>query len=52
MQTVEGSDSILYIDHQGIYHELGALIPKDLVLPAAIGFLGVVIIGVFFASRK
>lgn len=32
--------------------ELVAGIPKDLVLPAAIGFLGVVIIGVFFASRK
>lgn len=27
-------------------------IPKDLVLPAAIGFLGVVILGVFVASRS
>ncbi|WVR06879.1 hypothetical protein IAU60_003915 [Kwoniella sp. DSM 27419] len=30
---------------------VGGVIPKDLVLPAAIGFLGVVIIGVFVASR-
>lgn len=41
---------------KGVVHshppELVAGIPKDLVLPAAIGFLGVVIIGVFFASRK
>jgi len=36
----------------GAQPELVAGIPKDLVLPAAIGFLGVVIVGVFFASRK
>jgi hypothetical protein len=38
--------------HNPPAQELVAGIPKDLVLPAAIGFLGVVIIGVFFASRK
>lgn len=32
--------------------ELVMGLPKDLVLPAAIGFLGVVILGVFFASRS
>ena len=41
---------------KGVVHshdpELVAGIPKDLVLPAAIGFLGCVIIGVFLASRK
>ncbi|WVF71341.1 hypothetical protein IAT40_006144 [Kwoniella sp. CBS 6097] len=31
---------------------VGGVIPKDLVLPAAIGFLGVVILGVFVASRS
>ena len=40
---------------KGVVHahpEVIAGIPKDLVLPAAIGFLGVVILGVFIASRK
>ncbi|EGG03814.1 uncharacterized protein MELLADRAFT_117255 [Melampsora larici-populina 98AG31] len=36
-------------DHQK--DELVAGIPKDLVLPAAIGFLGFVILGVFLASK-
>ncbi|OWZ64184.1 hypothetical protein AYX14_03522 [Cryptococcus neoformans] len=31
---------------------VGGVIPKDMVLPAAIGFLGVVILGVFIAGRK
>ena len=31
---------------------LGGVLPKDMVLPAAIGFLGVVILGVFIAGRK
>lgn len=31
---------------------VGGVLPKDMVLPAAIGFLGVVIIGVFIASRS
>ncbi|XAO21913.1 hypothetical protein I312_100669 [Cryptococcus bacillisporus CA1280] len=31
---------------------VGGIIPKDMVLPAAIGFLGVVILGVFIAGRK
>ena len=31
---------------------IGGVLPKDLALPAAIGFLGVVILGVFIASRK
>ncbi len=30
---------------------IGGVLPKDMVLPAAIGFLGVVILGVFIASR-
>jgi hypothetical protein len=30
---------------------VGGVLPKDMVLPAAIGFLGVVILGVFIASR-
>lgn len=31
---------------------IAGVLPKDLALPAAIGFLGVVILGVFIASRK
>ncbi|WVQ82078.1 hypothetical protein IAT38_004206 [Cryptococcus sp. DSM 104549] len=31
---------------------VGGVLPKDMVLPAAIGFLGVVILGVFIAGRK
>ncbi|ORY32884.1 hypothetical protein BCR39DRAFT_522278 [Naematelia encephala] len=31
---------------------IGGVLPKDMVLPAAIGFLGVVILGVFIASRS
>jgi hypothetical protein len=30
---------------------IGGVLPKDMMLPAAIGFLGVVILGVFIASR-
>ena len=30
---------------------IGGVLPKDMVLPAAIGFLGVVILGVFIAGR-
>ncbi len=30
---------------------LGGVLPKDMVLPAAIGFLGVVVLGVFIAGR-
>ncbi|KAK8864548.1 hypothetical protein IAR55_001798 [Kwoniella newhampshirensis] len=35
----------------GVPELVGGVIPKDMVLPAAIGFLGVVILGVFVASR-
>ncbi len=31
---------------------IGGVLPKEMVLPAAIGFLGVVILGVFIASRS
>lgn len=31
---------------------IGGVLPKDMVLPAAIGFLGVVILGVFIASKS
>lgn len=31
---------------------VGGVLPKDMVLPAAIGFLGVVILGVFIATRS
>ncbi len=31
--------------------KLFGVVPKDMVLPASIGFLGVVILGVFFATR-
>nr|ODO01214.1 CBS and PB1 domain-containing protein [Cryptococcus depauperatus CBS 7855] len=31
---------------------LGGVVPKDMVLPAAIGFLGIVILGVFIIGRK
>ncbi|ORX35715.1 hypothetical protein BD324DRAFT_581734 [Kockovaella imperatae] len=30
---------------------IGGVLPKDMVLPAAVGFLGVVILGVFIAGR-
>ncbi|WWD17136.1 hypothetical protein CI109_101573 [Kwoniella shandongensis] len=35
----------------GVPDLVGGVLPKDMVLPAAIGFLGVVILGVFVASR-
>lgn len=35
----------------GVPELIGGVLPKDMVLPAAIGFLGVVILGVFIASR-
>ena len=41
---------------KGVVHShqdelIGGVLPKELALPAAVGFLGVVIIGVFIASR-
>ena len=36
----------------GVPELIGGVLPKDMVLPAAIGFLGVVILGVFIASRS
>jgi hypothetical protein len=35
----------------GVPELVGGVLPKEMVLPAAIGFLGVVILGVFIASR-
>jgi hypothetical protein len=35
----------------GVPDLVGGILPREMVLPAAIGFLGVVILGVFVASR-
>lgn len=35
----------------GVPDLIGGVLPKEMVLPAAVGFLGVVILGVFIASR-